>query len=98
MSVLHQVLVPGLAELDQVRFDAVHLLVDLSVVGRLLLQVDLQVPLAVHDLADPRLQLVVVLHDPETETRVRSSCLDCTRQHGVCTRFLRFFRTRKNHS
>ena len=84
VSLLHQVLVPGLAELDQVRFDAVHLLVDLSVVGRLLLQVDLQVPLAVHDLADPRLQLVVVLHDPETETRVRSSCSDCTW-------FLRFF-------
>lgn len=46
----HEVLVPGLAELNQVRLDAVHLLVDLPVVGRLFLQVHLQVPLAVHDL------------------------------------------------
>lgn len=67
---LHQVLVPGLAKLDQVRFDAVHLLVDLPVVGRLLLQVHLQVALAVHDLADPRLQLVVVLHDPLERTQL----------------------------
>lgn len=66
---LHQVLVPGLAELDQVRFDAVHLLVDLSVVGRLLLQVHLQVALAVHDLADAGLELVVVLHDPAETQR-----------------------------
>lgn len=62
---LHEVLVPGLAELDQVWLDAVHLLVNLSVVGRLFLQVDLQVALAVHNLADSRLELIVVLHDPE---------------------------------
>lgn len=65
LQILHEVLVPGLAELDQVWFDAVHLLVDLSVVGGLFLQVDLQVTFTVHDLTDPRLQLVVVLHDPE---------------------------------
>lgn len=62
--VSHEVLVPGLAELDQVWFDAVHLLVDLSVVGSLFLQVHLQVTFAVHNLADARLQLVIVFHNP----------------------------------
>jgi len=37
----HQVLVPGLAQLDQVRLDAVHLLVDLPVIRRLRLQLHL---------------------------------------------------------
>ena len=64
MHVSHQVLVSGLAELDQVGLDAVHLLVDLPVVGRLLLQLHLQVALAVHDLTYPGLQLVIVPHDP----------------------------------
>ncbi len=50
----HEILVPGLAELDQIRFDAVHLLVDLSVVGCLFLQIFLQSTFAVHDFTDPR--------------------------------------------
>ena len=68
MHVLHQVLISRFAELDQIRLDAVHLLVDLPVVGRLLLQLHLQVALAVHNLTYPGLQLVIVPHDPVGET------------------------------
>lgn len=62
---LHEVLIPGLPELDEIGLDAVHLLVDLPVVGRLLLQVFLQTALAVHDLTDARFQLFVIYHYPE---------------------------------
>ena len=61
-------MVSGLAELDEVWLDAVHPLVDLSVVRRLLLQVLLEPPLAVHDLADPGLQLLVVSHYPKIKS------------------------------
>lgn len=64
-----EILVSGLAELDEVGLDAVHPLVDLSVVRRLLLQVLLQPALAVHDLADPGLQLLVVPHYPGGRSR-----------------------------
>lgn len=46
---LHEILISGLAELDEVGLDAVHPLVDLSVVGRLFLQIFLQSALAVYD-------------------------------------------------
>lgn len=61
----HEILVSGLPELDEVWLDAVHPLVDLSVVRRLLLQIFLQSAFAVYDFANPGLQLLVVAHDPE---------------------------------
>lgn len=63
----HEVLVSGLAELDEVGLDAVHPLVDLPVVGSLFLQVLLQSPLAVYDLTNPGLQLLVVAHNPKKQ-------------------------------
>lgn len=53
---LHQVLVSDLAELHEIRFEAVHLLVDLPVVGDLLPQVLFQLTLTVVDLLHARLQ------------------------------------------
>lgn len=61
---LHQILVPDLAELYEVGLQAVHLLVRLAVVHGLRLQVLLQPHLAVVDLPEPRLELLVVHHDP----------------------------------
>lgn len=65
---LHEVLIPGLPELDEIWLDAVHPLVDLPVVSCLFLQVFLQTTLAVHDLTDARLQLLVVHHYPGKST------------------------------
>ena len=62
---LHQVLIPDLAELHEVRLEAVHLLVDLPVVRDLLSQVLLQLTLAVVDLLHARLQTLRVALDPE---------------------------------
>lgn len=53
---LHQVLVSDLAELHEIRLEAVHLLVDLSVIRDLVSQVLLQLTLAVVDLLHARLQ------------------------------------------
>ena len=66
---LHEILVSGLAELDEVGLDAVHPLVDLSVVCRLFLQIFLQSAFAVYDFTYPRFQLFVVPHDPEKKNR-----------------------------
>lgn len=62
---LHQVLVSDLAELHEIRFEAVHLLVDLPVVGHLLPQVLLQLALTVMDLFHSGLQTLRVALDPE---------------------------------
>lgn len=62
---LHQVLVSDLAELHEIRFEAVHLLVDLPIVGHLLLQVLLQLALAVMDLLHSGLQTLRVALDPD---------------------------------
>lgn len=70
MLYLHEILVSGLAELDEVGLDAVHPLVDLSVVCRLFLQIFLQSALAVYDFTNPGLQLVVVAHNPESNNEV----------------------------
>lgn len=56
-------MVSGLAELNEIRFDAVHLLIDLPVIRCLLFQIVLQVPFAVHNLTYSRFQFVVVSHD-----------------------------------
>ena len=61
---VHDVLVPGLAELQQVGLKAVHLLVDLPVVRHLLPQVLLQLALAVVDLRHAGLQPLRVALDP----------------------------------
>lgn len=61
---LHEILVSGLAELDEVRLDAVHPLVDLPVVCCLFLQVFFQPALAVYYFTNPRFQLLVISHDP----------------------------------
>ena len=61
---LHKILVPDLAELYEVRLQAVHLFVRLAVVHGLCLQVLLQAHFAVVDLSEPRLELLVVHHDP----------------------------------
>lgn len=66
---LHEILVSGLAELDEVRLDAVHPLVDLSVVCRLFLQIFLQSTLAVYDFTYPGLQLLIVAHDSENNIK-----------------------------
>lgn len=61
---LHQILVSDLAKLHEIRFEAVHLLVDLSVIRDLLPQVLLQLTLAVVDLLHTRLQTLRVALDP----------------------------------
>lgn len=66
---LHEVLVSGLAELDQVRFDAVHPFVDLPVVCCLFLQVFLQPTLAVNYFTYPGFQLLVVSYDSTNKRR-----------------------------
>lgn len=68
MLYLHEILVSGLAELDEVGLDTVHPLVDLSVVSRLFLQIFLQTPLAVYDFTYPRFQLFIIPHDPENNS------------------------------
>lgn len=62
---LHQILVSDLAELHEIRLEAVHLLVDLSVIRDLLSQVLLQLTLAVMDLLHTRLQTLRVALDPD---------------------------------
>lgn len=62
---LHKVLVSDLAELHEIRFEAVHLLVNLPVVGHLLSQVLLQLALAVVDLLHSGLQTLRVALDPD---------------------------------
>lgn len=62
---LHQVLVSDFAELHEVRLEAVHPLVDLSVIGHLLPQVLLQLTLAVVDLLHAGLQTLGVALDPD---------------------------------
>lgn len=52
---VHQVLVSGLSQLNEVRFNAVHALVNLAILGRLLLQVLLQPSSAVDNFTDARL-------------------------------------------
>lgn len=52
VSYLHEVLIPGLSELDEVRLNAVHPLVNLSVVCRLLLQIFFETPFTVHNFTD----------------------------------------------
>jgi len=64
MRYLHEVLIPGLSELDEIRLNAVHPLVNLSVVRRLLLQIFLKTSLAIHNFTDTRFQLLIVDHDP----------------------------------
>lgn len=64
-SDIHQILVSGLAQLNEVRLDAVHPLVDLSVVCCLLLKILLQPSLTVYYFTYPGLQLLVVPHDPK---------------------------------
>lgn len=71
---LHQVLVSRLSQLDEVWFDAVHAFVNLPVLGCLLLQVFLQASPAVDNLADSRLQLIIIVHNPAGE-RERESHL-----------------------
>lgn len=66
----HEVLVSGLADLDEVGLDAVHPLVDLSVVGRLFLQIFLQSAFAVYDFNNPGLQFLVIAHNPEINNDV----------------------------
>lgn len=63
---LHQVLVSDFAELHEIRLEAVHLLVDLSVIRDLLPQVLLQLTLAVVDLLHTRLQTLRVALDPDS--------------------------------
>lgn len=75
MFSLHQVLVSDFAELHEIRLEAVHLLVDLPVVGDLLSQVLLQLTLAVVDLLHTRLQTLRVALDPESTEWQNYKCL-----------------------
>lgn len=61
----HQVLLSDFAQLHEIRLEAVHLLVDLSVIRHLLSQVLLQLSLAVVDLFHARLQALRVALDPK---------------------------------
>lgn len=64
----HEILVSGLTKLNEVWLDAVHPLVDLSVVRRLLLQIFLQTALAVNDFTNAGLQLLIVAQNPESKS------------------------------
>jgi hypothetical protein len=68
----HEVLVPDLAQLHEVRFEAVHALVDLTVVGGLRPQILLQLRAAFVYLRDARLESLGVQQDPEEKGRANS--------------------------
>lgn len=61
----HQVLFSDFAELHEIWLEAVHLLVDLSVIRHLLSQILLQLSLAVVNLFHARFQTLGVALDPE---------------------------------